>query len=393
MNAHNDNDETLALLRDLPVEVSLEQVAHMVAAFPLAVGTVSWLTTLKTNLNTILMISIGTIIIGTAIYFMPAGASETRTPMETKLPEINSPAPVVDELQVETTQPAGMSVLPVADTSRAPAPSEPVTQEPMPPTSPTPLSALPASPVVPGALLPPAPVPNATPKQTGDTSTKTYALRDFSAVASFTSADVFVEEGPWSVTAIGDPKQLERLEVNVEKGVLKITMKKDKRSNYNTWQALKLEVYMPQVTRLEQQGSGDIKVGDLSGGKSLALTAMGSGDIVLKSVKSLAELTLLVQGSGDINCLSAIISGHTSATVLGSGDVKASGSTGTLEVMVQGSGNVDLSGMKSQSGNVSVLGSGDVIVNCTGPLEQLIHGSGTIRNVDSAGGAGKSDEE
>ncbi len=380
MSAPNDNDETLGLLRDLPLEVSLEQVTLMVAAFPLAVGTAGWLTALKTNLNTIIMISIGTIVIGTAIYFMPASTSEARTPIGSDLPEISAAAPFGGELPVVNDQPASMAILSVVDTMLMLTAPESFTHEPEPAIPATPRSALPAPSVLPPASPLTTPLPIAKPKQTGDISTKTYELRDFTGVTSFTSADVFVEQGPWSVTAAGEPEQLERLEVKVENGVLTISMKKDKRSKSNTWKAVKLNVHMPQVTHLEQHGSGDINVGDLIGGKSLSLSVIGSGDIDLKSVNGLGDLTLLVQGSGDVNCRSAIVSGHTSATVLGSGDVKAGGSSGTVEVLVQGSGDVDLSGMNSQNCKVSVVGSGDAVVNCKGGLERLIQGSGSIRN-------------
>jgi hypothetical protein len=111
----------------------------------------------------------------------------------------------------------------------------------------------------------------------------------------------------------------------------------------------------------------------------------------LQSVQVLGELTLLVQGSGDINCRSASILGRASATVMGSGEVKASGTTPIIEVLIQGDGNVDVSGMKAQDGNVTILGSGNASVNCSGKLERLVQGSGTIQNAGSASSTGDSD--
>ncbi len=388
MNAPDDNDQTLALLRDLPVEVSLEQVAHMVAAFPLAAGTTGWLASIKTNLNTILMITIGTLVIGTAIYFMPASTSEAQTTPEPQVPEVSVPAPVGEAPQTETAQPAEMSALSVADTAHAPAPIQPAALEPVT----TPAHAPHAAEVVPPVATS-APMPATSLPQTG-ANAKIFDLRDFSAVVAYINVDVSVEEGPWSVTANGDPEQMERLEIKVENGALKINVMHDKKILWSrNMGKVNVEVRMPQVTRLELYSSGSIKAGELGAAKNLAVSVMGSGDIDLNGVKALDELTLMVQGSGDINCRSAIVSGRTAVSVMGSGDMKASGTTGSIDVLIQGSGDVDLTGMQAQSGKVSILGSGDAFVNCTSHLERLITGSGTIRNAASAGGTVESDGE
>jgi hypothetical protein len=391
MTPLNDRDETLALLRDLPVEVDLEQVAHMVAAFPLAVSATGWLASLKTNLNSILMISIGTIIVGTAIRFMAAGTPIAQTPLEAQVPQIVAPTPVSEAPQAKIAQPAVILALPAVDTARALAPAEAVPREPaaMPaPDSPaltvaTPL-ALPMSPMATPLLL-------TTPSPIGTTE-KTYDVKDFNAIASFCDGEISVEEGPWSVTATGDQDRLEGLEIKVTKGVLKITMKKNKSVRLTNQGTVKVEVHLPQLTRIEQGGSGNIKVGELnSSTKDLAVHVLGSGNVDLQSVQVLGELTLLVQGSGDINCRSASILGRASATVMGSGEVKASGTTPIIEVLIQGDGNVDVSGMKAQDGNVTILGSGNASVNCSGKLERLVQGSGTIQNAGSASSTGDSD--
>ncbi|MEO5585442.1 MAG: hypothetical protein ABIQ75_08310, partial [Flavobacteriales bacterium] len=119
MKAPEDNDQALALLRDLPVEVSLEQVAHMVAAFPLAAGATGWLASLKTHLNTILIMTIGTLIIATATYFAATGTTDAQITPDTRTPEIQALAPVGEAPQLPSTQPAGLPVLSVADTARA----------------------------------------------------------------------------------------------------------------------------------------------------------------------------------------------------------------------------------------------------------------------------------
>ncbi len=71
MNTPDKKDALLAPLRELPVEVSLQQVEHMVAAFPAAMGAMAWLLhTVKFNLNTLIMTSIGTLLLGTGIFVL-----------------------------------------------------------------------------------------------------------------------------------------------------------------------------------------------------------------------------------------------------------------------------------------------------------------------------------
>ncbi len=394
MNAPEDNYESLAPLRDLPIEVSLDQVAHMVAVFPLAVGATGWRTALKTNLNTILMISTGSILIGIAIHFMAFRTPQVQTSTETWNPEIQAPAQLVEKPKMEKAQPLAILTLPADDKARALAPAELSAQEPAPQAGPSPRAGIhtppntpPLAPVPPTPPMPqtgnapPPPTPAALPAAAlpqYSANERTYDVRDFNAVASLSSADIFIEEGTWMVTASGDPDLLERLDIVVENGVLKISMKNKKGISFNNKEGLKVEVHLPQLTRLDQGGSGNIRIGELSTTKELAVTIMGSGDIDLNSVKVSDTLSLFVKGSGNINCHSAIVSGHTAVSVMGSGDVKASGTTATIEVIVQGSGDADVSAMQAQTGKVSILGSGDASVNCIGKLERLVQGSGAL---------------
>ncbi|HNK42962.1 MAG TPA: hypothetical protein PL002_17370, partial [Flavobacteriales bacterium] len=81
MNRAEEEQAVLAPLRELPPEVSLEQVRDMVAAFPLGMGAVAWLIhTLKFNLNTLLMTSIGTLLLGTGLYLF-SGSTPAATPV------------------------------------------------------------------------------------------------------------------------------------------------------------------------------------------------------------------------------------------------------------------------------------------------------------------------
>jgi len=66
--------------------------------------------------------------------------------------------------------------------------------------------------------------------------------------------------------------------------------------------------------------------------------------------------------------------------VAGSGNVKLSGSTGTLSVTIEGSGDFKGSDFTAKNASVSVDGSGDADVHVSGGAVQFaVNGSGDIR--------------
>ncbi|HQX31643.1 MAG TPA: hypothetical protein PLE71_16665, partial [Flavobacteriales bacterium] len=61
MTQQDRTEKALELLRDLPAEVSVEDVSQMVTLFPLIQPTTSWFSHI--NLNSILMTSVSALII------------------------------------------------------------------------------------------------------------------------------------------------------------------------------------------------------------------------------------------------------------------------------------------------------------------------------------------
>jgi hypothetical protein len=79
--------------------------------------------------------------------------------------------------------------------------------------------------------------------------------------------------------------------------------------------------------------------------------------------------------------------------ISGSGNIKASGSVDMVNVVVAGSGDVDIAGIKAKSADIQIQGSGDVQAYATQSAKVAISGSGDVRikgsplkrNVDRAG--------
>lgn len=190
------------------------------------------------------------------------------------------------------------------------------------------------------------------------TTTKQFALTDFDQVALRGSDDVDVVVGKgFSVSATGPQSVVDRLEIVVEGGVLKVGRKKDSswHMNWSDKGHAKVTVTMPAIRGAKLAGSGDMEV-DRAEADAFDASVAGSGNLKIGSVQA-KTVDLNVAGSGNLD-----ISGQTTSASLssaGSGEIVAKGlKAETADVSVAGSGNVDISG--TDKCKISKLGSGDV---------------------------------
>ncbi|MBK7944344.1 MAG: DUF2807 domain-containing protein [Flavobacteriales bacterium] len=412
MKQHDDNLSALGVLRELPPEVSLEQVNQMVALFPIATGAAAGLLYLiKQNLSTMLMTTTaGSIIVGGSLYLFSAAdpapansAVEAAAPITIEAPAINE---VIEEpamvLHIEAKRDEKPALVQPAEPNRAPA-------------------VIAASPDA-GTVSNEAPGPLATVVDSAPTDEneatpfrvlrknegeRSFDLSGFSGVSLHASVDVIVEQGPFSVRAHGEADALERLQVSVKNGVLLIDQERTRYLPGNCNTAVVMKVRMPSMTNLEVLGSGNMKASQFNGGGPMDLvvrgsgdlivegmrtaTALnvavhGSGDLVVNGIREAASLRIKVEGSGDVVCTGVAVSGMTVIDLAGSGDVRVSGSTDRLEATVTGSGDVMAQEMRANTVKARVVGSGDVSVRSDGRVEREVIGSGDVHVLGSAGG-------
>ncbi len=383
MSAPTEQPSPLARLRALPEEVSIEQMAQLVAAFPLTPTPSSWLASIKSNLNLLLMTTLGTFLLGIAYVAFRSGSP---VPVDIQPPSAPAPitveraapvpAPHVEPLAA-TPQPAAprKQVVPVAapptDEPAAPAPSEPTPTEGPAPVVPDYMAASGGS----GASA------NNAPRNNGNSE-----LRDFRSISLECSADVMVEQGPFQVAITGEGELMDRIRVRVEGGTLQVYVE-----GINTFSKCEsrgkvtVQVRMPAMDELLVRGSGSIRAGAFDRADDLRLQLKGSGDIDLAGIKQVRNLRLQLDGSGDIVCRSVNVAGTTTLLLNGSGDIEATGTTDRVEVDLKGSGDINTSGLKSQGGRVTLVGSGDARVHSDGPLQLKVAGSGTIHTTGKGG--------
>lgn len=149
------------------------------------------------------------------------------------------------------------------------------------------------------------------------------------------------------------------VEVKVEDGVLVFSMKKGYSYSFNNGAKLVLNISAPMVKSATITGSGDITFKNgINRADDVDLLINGSGDIDVRQAQC-AMLTVKVNGSGDVTVGSARCEA-VNVKVNGSGDVVVKNIVADkVQAGVSGSGDVSLSG-KCTDATLSVAGSGDL---------------------------------
>ncbi|MEO8589074.1 MAG: DUF2807 domain-containing protein [Flavobacteriales bacterium] len=399
MTRPTELDPTFDVLRELPVEVTVEQVGTMVATFTLAPPAASWLSHI--NLNSILMTSAGALIIAGTVYLFspndqqpsvraqvpptpPAVEMAATPPAAPGLPPANEAmVPIAPIPVIETTIPDREEVAAVPEMPEAALPQA------TPPTAPAPVIA---------AFAPP---PGIAPLQfvplSGDEgiaangSTKEFDLTGFTSVKVLGAMDVILEQGDFAV--MGEGPSVDRLEITVKDKTLVITTKnKDGQQGCISGESVTVRVKLPTLEGIELTGSGDVVIGEFTHTGDMDLGLRGSGDIHFAAFRGLANLSIALDGSGDIVGERLEVSGKTKINVAGSGDMRIAGRTDQIDVKVVGSGDVDASELEARACDAQVVGSGSVNVNCNGSFSGHATGSGAVNNTGNAGGGGSNGE-
>ena len=192
-----------------------------------------------------------------------------------------------------------------------------------------------------------------------------YAVGEFDKIEVAGPFDVTVTTGGKpSVHASGPSNLIDKMEVTVEGGVLKIRPEKRKSMfnwNFGSHGGAKVAVSVPMLSEAAIAGSGGITIDKVSG-------ANFKGDIA---------------GSGDLR-LAAVDAGAVELSIAGSGGVTVAGKAKSVTYEIAGSGDIDAKGLVAETARVSIAGSGNVGANAWGSAAVEMIGSG---NVNLVGGA------
>lgn len=217
-------------------------------------------------------------------------------------------------------------------------------------------------------------------KASGNYITKNIQVGNFSAIKVQGSEDVLYSQstdGKTSVKVYASDNIIDLLNIRVEDETLIIGYKKNVSIfGLGNEDKVKVIVSNPTLNGLKIQGSGDILLKTDVKSSKLDITVQGSGNIEGSGIYC-NEISTTVQGSGDVK-LNNIKSENVDATVQGSGDVALSGESKIVSLKTQGSGDINAANLKGQDVSATTQGSGDITCYATGNLKGRINGSGDI---------------
>ncbi len=191
---------------------------------------------------------------------------------------------------------------------------------------------------------------------------RNFPVTDFSGIDLGGSPDVTVVTGRTaSVRASGSTEALDRLEIGVAGGTLKIGTKHGLDWSWRDHGRVTIAVTVPMLR---------------------AVDVSGSGDVVVDRVKS-HDFTAAIAGSGSLRVV-ALDADMTNFSIAGSGSVTAAGRCSAGSAKIRGSGDLRLSGLKCTTLSASIAGSGSIDAYATQTATLATMGSGDIR---VAGGA------
>jgi hypothetical protein len=194
-----------------------------------------------------------------------------------------------------------------------------------------------------------------------------FQVGAFQKVALEGSHDVVVTVGGApSVRAEGDKAAIDRLDIRVENGELKIGTRREQGGwswNFGGSHHNHVTIYVtaPALAAAAVTGSGDMKI-DKVAGNDFSASIGGSGDLDIGSVQA----------------------GQAHFSVTGSGDMKAAGKAQQASLSIAGSGGIVAGGLEIANATVSVVGSGDVTAHVTQTADVSVLGSGDVTLSGSA---------
>lgn len=187
--------------------------------------------------------------------------------------------------------------------------------------------------------------------------TRSFDVRGFDRVSLRGSDNVVVRVGGGeSVTATGPNDVLDKLEVTVVSGELRIGREKKWNLGWSSdRKPAAITVTLPQLRGASITGSGDMQV-DRAQAASFSGSVAGSGNLAIAALQADAA----------------------SIRIAGSGDASVAGQTRSLDISIAGSGDLDAPGLKSDRAKISIAGSGNVRTHVSAEADVSIVGSGDV---------------
>ncbi|RKS20485.1 putative autotransporter adhesin-like protein [Flavobacterium endophyticum] len=208
------------------------------------------------------------------------------------------------------------------------------------------------------------------------TKTENRTIGTFSKIESSGSSKIIlVSSDSNTLTLEGDEKSLQYLVTEVKGNTLKIYYESSKKISFKGG-SVTVRVPFKKLDGVSLSGSGNISSDATIKTDNFAASLNGSGKINL-NVASTGNTSAKLDGSGKLELYLA--TNKTNAEINGSGKLTLKGKTSNFTGNVNGSGQLNASEFTSETSDVSVHGSGNLMTATTGTLTANVHGSGTVK--------------
>ncbi len=209
---------------------------------------------------------------------------------------------------------------------------------------------------------------------TGPIVTREFDLESFNSISAQTVYDVEIVQGnEQKVVAEGNENMMEQLELRVFNDKLECGLINN---CYSTFK-MKIFITVPDLEKVEVNSTGDIRIGEFKGLKSLTLNSTSTGNIKADGVFRIDNnLTIRSTSTGDIeiNAETDEINTYMSST----GNVKVSGSCNVQTIDLSSTGSYYGYQLTSKDCSVVSSGTGDTYVNVDENLDVVICSVGDV---------------
>ena len=228
-------------------------------------------------------------------------------------------------------------------------------------------------------------------KGNGNVTSVKRDVSGFSGIKLECSADVFITQGNTSVVVKTDENLQELVSTKVTDGILEIDIKG---RGYRSCKVMEVHIAMPELNKIRNTGSGDIRIsgdykctgldigikgsGDFNGKldvRDLELQVMGSGDVKITGIKGDFKVNII--GSGDVD-VETVRCEKVLLKSAGSGDISIEGRSNNLIVSQFGSGDINAYSLQTVIAEITNSGSGDIAISVSDELKAFLNGSGDL---------------
>lgn len=187
---------------------------------------------------------------------------------------------------------------------------------------------------------------------------KSYTVPQFTGIDSSISADIeySMTEGAPSVTVEAPDNLIDKLNLKVEDGVLKVRFDDDRHYSYKT---IRVKASSSTLEALSIRGAGDFDARSGIECKGFDIDVQGAGDVDVAGFRCEGDLNIKVRGAGDIS-VSGISCRGIKVDVQGAGDVDLSGRAVSADLSIQGAGDIDITRLEVENVSTSVAGMGSI---------------------------------